>query len=239
MKLPLLIAAVLVVAPASAQTDPQTTPTTDPARADAPPTADDYRTLYQSDLDRLGQDLDEYGRSVDASARADYEALVESYDRLRTDFGSSDAAMSDPEAAQRLRQEYGQRYGELAGTVYRSRLSAAPNRDAYLRTAGQRLDQYDASVADLRGRYEQATGDERAMVARDLISLRGQRDRYQRELGSVRGTTRGGFDDAARQQATDRLGRADAEFQSSRRDALARPTGGAGPMDGRPSGSGM
>ena len=223
----LLLAAALTAASASAQT-----PTTTPPGTGQTGTADEYRTSYQSDLDRLGRDLDEYGRSVDAASRADYDALRQSYDQLRTDFGSSDEAMSDPQAAQRMRQDLGRRYDDLAGRVYQSRLGAAPDRDTYLRTAADRVDQYDASITDLRGRYERSTGDARAEAARDLISLRGQRDRYQRELGAVRGASRRGFDDAARRRATDRLGRVDTEFQSARRDAMMRSTGGAAGRSG-------
>ena len=176
---------------------------------------------YRADLDRLGRDLDMARRSADPSMRADLDRLRSDYDALRTQADGD--AMSDPAAAQRMRAE---RLMDLDRRVYQARLRSASDRDAYVRAATDRVDAYDRQIMDLRSRYRSASGDDRAMMAQDLIRLRRQRDAYRDEAYSTRGMLRSDFG-GQRSSATSRLERYDTDFQSTYREASMRG------MDGR------
>ena len=182
-------------------------------------------SMNQADLERLGVDLDR----LDRSTTADYDALRQSYDELRSVTPSTD--MSDPAAARQARMDYDRRYDELSGNVYRARLSSARNRADYIRAANDRVQMYDDQIRAMRTRYDASTGDDRARMSQDLIRLRAQRDAYRDRVFSTRGMTRSRFDDATRRQATDALTRADADFNRARRDAMTRSANG-GTMDG-------
>ena len=218
----LLLAAVVAAAPAvSAQQT--TTRTTDPA-------APDDQAEYQADLDRLGRDLDRLDRSMTGDMRSDYTTYRQSYDQLRQATPSRD--MADPAAARQARMDYDARYDELAGNVYRARLMSARNRADYVQAAGDRVGVYDDQIRSMRTRYDAATGDARADMARDLIGLRRQRDAYRDQVFTTRGMTRSGFDDTVRRRATDTLSRADADFRRMRRESMSRSMDGMAPTDG-------
>ena len=187
----------------------------------------DSRTPFQADLDRLDREIQALDREARADARADLDGIVADYDDLRTTYGGD--AVSDPVAADRATEDYTERYDQIAGRVYRARLDAASNRNAYARVASDRVDLYDEQIADLRTRYDAATGDDRAEYARDVIALRRQRDAYRTEAFRAR---RADFDSATRRRTTDRLAGIDAEFRTARRDAMGRMDGNMDPMDG-------
>ena len=216
----LLLLAALVAAPLASAQD------TDRMDPDAMPPGSQ---MDQADLERLGVDLDRLDRTATGDARADYDALRQSYDELRAVTPTTD--MSDPAAARRARMDYDRRYDELAGNVYRARLTSARSRSDYFGAADDRVRLYDDQINDLRTQYDAATGDDRARMAQDLIRLRAERDAYRDRVYSTRGMTRSGFDDATRRQATDALTRADADFNRARRDAMMRSMN-MDPMDG-------
>ena len=220
----ILLLAALTAAPLASA---QTTSTT--GQTDRGAVRGDYQMTYQADIDRLGRDLDGLDRTMRGDMRGDYTSLRQSYDELRAATPRTD--MSDPAAARQARTDYDQRYDELAGDVYRARLTSARDRNDYFSAANDRVGTYDGQIRDLRNWYDSTTGDERADAAQDLIRLRAQRDAYRDRVYSARGVTRSGFDDAARRQATDALTRADADFNRARRDAMTRSMNG-GSMDG-------
>ena len=213
-RLPLLALAALLAVPAVSA---QQTPTTR--------TGTDYPVDDQADLDRLGRDLDRLDRTMTGDMRSDYDTYRQSYDQLRQSTPTMD--MSDPAAARQARMDYDRRYDELAGNVYRARLTSARDRNDYFDAAGSRVDDYDRQIDAMRERYDAATGDARVDMAQDLIRLRRQRDAYRDQVYSTRGTTRAGFDDAARRRATDALSRADADFARTRREVMMGPMSGS------------
>lgn len=219
----LLALAALLAAPAASA---QQTPAPQPVDRMEP----GYQMDYQADLHRLGRDLDRLDRSMTGDMRADYTGYRESYDQLRQATPSTD--MTDPEAARQARTDYGTRYDELAGNVYRARLTSARDRADYIEAADGRVGAYDDQINAMRTRYDAATGDARADMAQDLIRLRRQRDAYRDQVYSTRGMTRSGFDDATRQRATDTLTRSDADFMRARREAMMRSTTGMAPGNG-------
>lgn len=180
----------------------------------------DYRASFQADLERLDREIQALDRQARTDMRADINRFRQDYDELRTT--ANDNAISDPVAAERMRQNNMRRYDELSRDVYQARLRSAPNRSAYLQTAMDRMDHYDRQIENFRARYNAAPANMRAEYAQDLISLRQQRDQYRDEVFGVRGMTRTGFNDTARQQATSRLTRFDTDFMSARRDAMMR-----------------
>ncbi len=227
------LASILAVAPsAQNRTQPGT-----PAQRDGMSSAD-YPTQYRTRLDRLGRDLTTLRSSADPAMRADVDRLQTDYDALRTEADGD--AMSDPEAAARMRSDLDQRYADLDRRLYETRLRSARTRDAYTRAATGRVDAYDRQIGDLRTRYQSATGTMRSDLARDLVRLRSQRDAYRNEAYSTRGMLRSDFE-GGRAAATTRLQRYDAEFNTAYREASMRGMNGQGGMDGtnqRP-GSGM
>ena len=119
----LFLLAALVAAPlASAQTTGQ---------MDRGAMRPSYQMTYQADIDRLGRDLDGLDRTMRGDMRGDYTSLRQSYDELRAMTPRTD--MSDPAAARQARMDYNQRYDQLAGDVYRARLTSARNRAGLLR----------------------------------------------------------------------------------------------------------
>lgn len=220
--LPFLLAALLAAPVVSAQTDRMDN-RADADQTDADRMGMDPQMSYQADIDRLGRDLDQLDRSMTGEMRGDYTTYRESYDELREMTSQTD--MPDPVAARQSRMDYDRRYDELAGTVYRARLSSARTRADYVDAANDRIGAYDDQIRDLRTGYDTATGNARADRAQDLIGLRRQRDAYRDQVYSTRGTTRTGFDDA-RRRATDALTRADTDFSRARREAMTRSMDG-------------
>lgn len=210
-RFPLLLAALLAVPVASAQTS---------GRMDS----DRMEQAYQADLDRLGSDLDRLDRTMTGDMRADYTGYRQSYNDLR--MATPQTAISDPAAVRQSRTDYDRRYDELAGNVYRARLMSARNRTDYIQAANDRVGTYDDQIQGLRMQYDAASGTARSDRARDLIQLRRQRDAYRDQVFSARGMTRTGFDDTVRRRTTDTLTRADADFTRARREVMMRPMNG-------------
>lgn len=215
------LAAVLAAAP-SAQNRTQSneqTPQDQTSAADGQMSDMDYRDQYRSRLDRLDRDLRTLRSSSDPAMRSDIDRLRTDYDALRTEADGD--AMSDPEAAARLRTDLDQRYADLDRRVYETRLRSARSRDAYVGAATDRIDMYDRQIGDFRMRYESATGTMRSDMARDLIRLRGQRDAYRDAAYSTRGMLRTDFE-GGRAAATSQLQRYDTEFTTAYREASMR-----------------
>ncbi len=247
----LSLAALLLAAPAFAQTQPRTStadPRADPSqpfnqtadqlRADptgirastvTPRDAADAVVIENPTLDdrafvTLDRDVRSLGESADAMRyRQERDALRREYDAL--------GANATPEA----RMGVNARYQTLNSSVMASRMNTSPRAD-YFRMADMRIAGYDRDIMAARRQFDAATGDARAERAAQLIRLRGQRNMYRNEIYSVRGAGRSGFEDA-RRMAAPNLTRYDTEFRSGR-DAMMRgttnaPAPGAQPMGGQ------
>ncbi|HEX8299261.1 MAG TPA: collagen-like protein [Rubricoccaceae bacterium] len=230
------LAALLLAAPAFAQTAP-TTGTAD-ARADASqpfnqtadqlradPTGIDTRTVTPRDgadvlvlrnptldtrsFDRLDRDVRSLGQDPNAARFAqERDALRRDYDAL--------GATATPEARMRVMQ----RYEDLDASVAMSRMNMASRAD-FFRMADDRMQAYDRDIQASRAAFLSATGDARAERAAELIRLRRQRDMYRNEVFSVRGAGASGFE-AARRTAAQNLSRYDTEFRTGRRNLMAQ-----------------
>lgn len=234
----LSLAALLVAAPALAQTQPRPTsadPRADPSRpfgqtADqmrADPTgisastvspgdraADDVvienPTLDDRSFTALDRDMRALGQNSDAARyTAQRDALRRDYDAL--------GATPTPEA----RMGVMTRYEDLNASVGMSRMGTA-SRAEYFRMADASLAGYDRQIAASRRSFDSATGDARAERAAALIRLRSQRNRYRNDVFSVRGAGASGFEDA-RRTAAPTLSRYDSEFRTGRRAMMAQP----------------
>ncbi len=229
------LAALLLAAPAFAQTQPRPTsadPRADPSQpfgrtADqmrADPTgisastvspgdraADDVvienPTLDDRSFSALDRDMHALGQNPDAARYGQQrDALRRDYDAL--------GATPTPEA----RMGVMTRYEDLNASVGMSRMNMA-SRDDYFRMADGRISGYDREITAARRQFDSATGDARAERAAALIRLRSQRNQYRNDVYSVRGAGRSGFEDA-RRTAAPSLMRYDTEFRTGRRSMM-------------------